>query len=164
MHSSRSLPSRSAARQRPKPAMSVSLVVIRIGSGMDWFFSRAAPLRSSIAPVQPSSSSAGCNRSCSGERTTGRPSSRLIAVGLKGWAGTAETTSTVPSSRESTRSPAPRSSQALLWLASSVATRAQISLSVSPAIRAALIAAMVSAKFGINRKKLPRIRGKLRQA
>jgi hypothetical protein len=32
------------------------------------------------------------------------------------------------------------------------------------AIRAVLIAAIVSTKFGINRVKLPRIRGKLRQA
>jgi hypothetical protein len=84
MHAIRSLPWRSAARQRPKPAMSVSLVVIIIGSGMDWFFSRAASLSSSITPVQPSSSSARCSRSCSGERLTWRPSSGLIAAELKG--------------------------------------------------------------------------------
>jgi hypothetical protein len=79
--------SKNADRQCPKPARIVPFVVIRIGTGTDWSFSRASSSNSSISPVQPSSSSARCSRSCSGERTTGRPSNRLIAVGLKGSGG-----------------------------------------------------------------------------
>ena len=84
--------SKSADRQRPKPARIVPFVVIRIGFGTDWSLDRVASSNSTITPVQPSSSSARCSRSCFGERTTGRPSNRLIVVGLKG-GGTAETTS-----------------------------------------------------------------------
>jgi hypothetical protein len=88
MQLSSCLASKTADRQRPKPARIVPFVVIRIGSGTDGFGSRAASLNSSITPVQPSSSSARCSRSCSGERTTGRHSSQLIALGLKDCGGT----------------------------------------------------------------------------
>jgi hypothetical protein len=69
-------------------------VVIRIGTGTDTSFSRAASLNSSITTVHPSSCSARCSRNCFGERTTGRPSHRLIEVGLKVCGGAAEITST----------------------------------------------------------------------
>lgn len=100
------LRSNNANRQRPKPARIVPFVVIRIGSGTDCSFSRAASLNSSITPVQPSSSSARCSRSCSGEQRTGRPSNRLIAVGLKdcGGRGTAEISSTAIELRRSWKS------------------------------------------------------------
>src|SRR5260370_15856871 len=88
-------PSKTAALQRPKPATIVPFVVIRIGSVTNGFVSRTASLNSFIPPVQPSSSSAPCSRSCSGERTTGRPSNRLIVVGLKDGGRTAEIASTV---------------------------------------------------------------------
>ncbi len=71
-------PFNTAARQRPKPASIVPLVVIRIGSVTNGFVSRASSLNSSSRPIQPSSSSARCSRSCSEDRTTGRPSGRLI--------------------------------------------------------------------------------------
>jgi hypothetical protein len=58
MQLSSCLASKTADRQRPKPARIVPFVVIRIGSGTDGFGSRAASLNSSITPVQPSSSSA----------------------------------------------------------------------------------------------------------
>ena len=64
------LRSNNANRQRPKPARIVPFVVIRIGSGTDCSFSRAASLNSSITPVQPSSSSARC--SCLFWRTNDR--------------------------------------------------------------------------------------------
>src|SRR5664279_3305964 len=88
------LPLKTAARQRPKPARIVPFVVIRIGSVTDGFVSRAASLNSSSTPVQLRSSSERCSRNCSGKRTTGRPSNRLIAVGLKDCGRTGEIIST----------------------------------------------------------------------
>jgi hypothetical protein len=69
------------------PARIVPFVVIRIGAGTDWSFGRTASLSSPIVQTQPSSSDVGCSRSCFGERTTGRHSNRLIAVGSKDCGG-----------------------------------------------------------------------------
>jgi hypothetical protein len=92
------LRSDTANRQYPKPARIVQFVVIRIGSGTDWSFTRAAVLISSIRPIHPPPFSAGCSCNCSGKRITGRPSSRLAVVGLRG-GGVADTVSGVLTSR-----------------------------------------------------------------
>jgi hypothetical protein len=59
-------PLKTADCQRPKPERIVPLVVIRIGSVTDKWFSLAAWLNSSISPVQPNSSNARCSLSCCG--------------------------------------------------------------------------------------------------